>query len=263
MNKDLGIIIQARIGSSRLPGKILKELNGKPLLWHVVERCKSSKSVNKVVVATTTEKDDDLIEKMCRDYNIPFFRGDQNNVLSRYYGAAKKFKFKTIGRITSDCPLIDPAAINKCFSDFKKQNCDYISNVVPGKRTYPIGLSVEIFSLQALKKAFKEASLGYEKEHVTPYIWENKGKKFKLGRIVTAPASLIRNYRLTVDYPEDFRLINTIYSKFPNHKIIPIRKAIKFLDDHPKIAAINAKSEQKYHSHAPINLLRDKIKNDK
>ena len=248
------------MGSSRLPGKTLKLLAGKPSLWHVVNRCKASKLADTVIVATTKDKSDNPIEKFCKKYKIPCHRGSVDNVLERYYGAAKKYGSSVIARVTADCPLIDPTIIDRVFKAHKDQKCDYISNVVPGERTFPRGLDVEVFSFDALEKAHKEAREKMETEHVTPYIWQNKKKEYKLGKIVTAPKHLNRSYRLTVDYPEDFALIDVLYEKFGNHKIIPTVKAIKFLDEHPEIASINADCEQKHNIHAPINLVQKSTK---
>lgn len=247
------------MGSSRLSGKTLKNLNGKPLLWHVYNRCKTSKYADLVVVATTTDKSDNPIEKFCKKHKIPCFRGEENNVLSRYYGAAKKFKIDIVIRIPGDCPLTDSHTIDRCFVSFKRQKCDYISNVVPGERTFPRGLDVEVFSFSALEKAYNEAVEDIDKEHVTPYIWRNNKREYKIGEIVTAPPDLKRSYRLTVDYPEDFTLINTIYKKLGKYKIIPAVKAIKFLDKRPEIASINADCEQKHDLYAKVNILQKAV----
>lgn len=241
------------MGSSRLPGKTLKNLAGKPTLWHVFNRCKNSKHADTVVVATTVDKTDDPIEKFCRQYKIPCHRGSIDNVLERYYGAAKEYGLSVIARITGDCPLIDPVTIDRTFKAHSNQKCDYISNVVPGKRTFPRGLDVEIFSFTALEKTFNEATETTEKEHVTPHIWQNKKGEYKIGRILTAPKELNRNYRLTIDYPEDFALIDMIYDKFSNYKVIPVAKAIKFLDKHPEISSINTDCEQKHNTYAAVN----------
>lgn len=254
--KSRGIIIQARMGSLRLPGKTLKNLNEKPSLWHVYNRCKESKYVDMVIVATTKDKSDNQIEKFCKQYKIPYFRGSVNNVLSRYYETAKKFKLNTIARITADCPLIDPLTIDRVFQAHTAQKCDYVSNIVPGKRTFPRGLDVEVFSFTALEKTFNEATEQMEKEHVTPRMWQNKKGEYKIGKIVTAPKRLNRSYRLTVDYPEDFALIDMIYEKFSDYKIVPTGKAINFLDQHPEIASINTDCEQKHNLHAPVNIIQ-------
>lgn len=259
-NKKLGIIIQARMGSSRLPGKTLKNLNGKPLLWHVYNRCKASKYADIVVIATTTDKSDDQIEKFCKRYKIPYFRGGVDHVLSRYYEVAKKYKIDVIARVTADCPLVDPTTIDRVFKAYTDQKCDYVSNIVPGERTFPRGLDVEVFSFSALEKAYREATENIETEHVTPYIWQNKNNQYNLGKIVTAPKELDRSYRLTVDYPEDFALIDAIYGNFRNYKLVPVAKAIKFLDRHPEITSINADCEQKHAIHAPVNAIQKRQK---
>lgn len=262
MKKDgvIGIIIQARMGSSRLPGKTLKNLAGKPSLWHVVNRCRASKLANIVIVATTTDSGDDQIASFCIKNKIPHYRGSVENVLERYYGAAKKYSLSTIARITADCPLIDPQTIDKVFQAHIAQKCDYVSNIVPGERTFPRGLDVEVFSFETLKKTFNEATETMEKEHVTPRIWQNKKGEYKIGKIVTAPKKLNRNYRLTVDYPEDFALIDAIYEKFNNYKIVPTLRAVEFMDKHPEIASINSACEQKHSAHAPVNILQKNIK---
>ncbi len=247
------------MGSSRLPGKTLKNLNGKPSLWHVYNRSKASKYADIVIVATTQDKSDDPVEKFCKKYKIPHFRGSIDNVLSRYYNAAKKYKIDIVARVTGDCPLIDPATIDRVFKAHSDQKCDYISNVVPGERTFPRGLDVEVFSFSALEKTFKEADETTEQEHVTPRMWQNKKNEYKIGKIVTAPKELERNYRLTVDYPEDFALIDMVYEKFSDHKIIPIKKALKFLDKHPEVASINIDCEQKHAVHAPVNILQKTV----
>ncbi len=255
-NQKVGIIIQARMGSSRFPGKTLKNLNGKPSLWHVVNRCRTSKLADTVIVATTSDSSDDRIALFCAKHKIPCHRGSVDDVLSRYYETAKKFKLDTVARITADCPLINPATIDRVFKAHAEQRCDYVSNVVPGKRTFPRGLDVEVFSFPALEKTFNEATETIEKEHVTPRMWQNKKNEYKIGKIVTAPKNLNRSYRLTVDYPEDFALIDMIYEKFSNYKIIPIKKAIEFLDKHPEIASVNINCEQKHNLHAPVNIIQ-------
>lgn len=241
----VAIIIQARMGSSRLPGKIMKNLAGHEVLWQVVNRCQKS-SADKIIIATTTNAEDDVIERFCVQNNLDYFRGSSENVLERYYLAAKKYKADIVVRITSDCPLIDPGIIDLCLEKFKKNKYDYLSNVVPGDRTFPRGLDVEVFSFSALKRAYQQAKENYEKEHVTPYIWENKKGEFRIGPMIIAGSEYARNYRLTLDYPEDLRLISKIYEVFYREgKIIPVPEALKWLDEHPDIAEINAQCAQK------------------
>lgn len=248
------------MGSSRLPGKTLKNLAGKPSLWHVVNRCRASKLTDIVIVATTSDPSDDQLALFCIKNKIPHYRGSVENVLERYYGTAKKYGLSTIARITADCPLIDPATIDRVFKAHNAQKCDYVSNIVPGERTFPRGLDVEVFSFPALEKTFKEATETTEKEHVTPRIWQNKKGEYKIGKIVTAPKELNRNYRLTVDYPEDFALIDMVYENFKNYKLIPTSKAIRFLNQHPEFASINTDCEKKHSIYAPINVIQKDTK---
>jgi len=242
------IIIQARMSSTRLPGKILKNLAGKPMLWHVVNRCRKAKNIDRVILATTTEPGDDAVEKFCRENGVDYYRGSLSDVLDRYYQAAKKYNLKEddiVVRVTCDCPLIDPAVIDMCINEFRKNKYDYISNVVPGERTWPRGLDTEVVSFRALEMAHKDADDNYSREHVMPYIWGNKNGKFVVGPMIKAPAEYAKKYRLTVDYPEDFELMEKIYRKFyvPG-TIIDTKEVIKFLGDNPELLRINDYREE-------------------
>ncbi|MBI1888689.1 MAG: glycosyltransferase family protein [Candidatus Spechtbacteria bacterium] len=239
------IIIQARMGSGRLPGKILKDLCGFPMLYHVIERCRKSKLAERVILATTVEAQDNSTADFCSNHGIDYMRGSENDVLSRYYETARKFHSSVIVRVTADCPLIDPLIIDSCIQKFKEEkDVDYLSNV--SVRTFPRGLDVEVFSFNALQRAYKEAKELYEREHVTPYIWENKKREFKIGESVRASSEYARNYRLTVDYPEDFELMKKIYEAlYKEGTIIDAREAFVFLNHHPEIARINAHCEQR------------------
>lgn len=247
MNRKTLCIIQARIGSTRLPGKVLKKIGDMTLLEHCVRRVGYAKMVDKVVVATTINKEDDQIIKLCQQMGIDYYRGSSNDVLDRYYRCALMyFAYENIVRVTSDCPLIDPNIIDMCVTAFEKSECDYISNVVPGERTFPRGLDVEVFSRGALEDAHQCASEEYEREHVTPYIWQNKNGNFKIGEMVTAHSAYRSDYRLTVDYPEDFAVIERIYDElYKSGEIIDVRDVIKFLDNNPAVVQINASCEQK------------------
>ncbi|GAI87236.1 unnamed protein product, partial [marine sediment metagenome] len=168
-------IIQARIGSTRLPRKVLMELEGKTVLEHVIERVKRSNLINDVVVATTILKDDLEIVKLCSNIGISVYCGSEENVLDRYYQTVRLFKAEHIVRITSDCPLMDPKIIDEAINLHLRKKADYTSNTI--KETYPDGQDVEIFTFEALKKAWKNVNLASEKEHVTPYIRKNQSFK--------------------------------------------------------------------------------------
>lgn len=207
LGMNIAVIIQARMGSTRLPGKIMKEIQGKKILWHVVERVKRSKLINQITIATTDDPADNEIEDFCKENKIDCFRGDEENVLDRYYQAAKQNNAEMIVRVTSDCPLVDPGILDKLIHLFLNGNYDYVSNNMPP--TYPHGLDAEVFSFSSLEKAWRESKLKEEREHVTPYIRKNP-KKFKIGNLSNSKD--LSKLRWTLDFKEDFELITKIYS---------------------------------------------------
>ncbi|MEW6195424.1 MAG: glycosyltransferase family protein [Bacteroidota bacterium] len=241
----INAIVQARFGSTRLPGKIFKDLSGKPVLWHVVNRLSYSKLCNKIIVATTTEPEDDQTENFCVANNIPYYRGSSDNVLSRYYETAKVFGAEIVIRITSDCPLIDPVILDKMIDDFLASNrtekLDYLSNSIV--RTFPRGLDVEIFSFETLNKTYMQAVLPYELEHVTPYIYQHP-ELFKLKNF--AHDKELSAHRWTVDTPEDYELIKNIYDKlYVPGKIFLLDDILKLFDKNPGLIKINQSIKQK------------------
>ena len=210
----IGCIIQARMGSSRLPGKaLMKSDSGKPLLYYVINQLRYCSKVKNLVIATTTNQEDDEIEKFANNNSVNVFRGKEKDVLDRYFQCAKKYSFSTIVRITADCPLIDPQIVDKVIEQFFSGNYDFATNTLT--RTFPIGTDVEVFSFSALNKAWENAQLPSEREHVTPYL-HNK-ENFKI--INVENDKNISNLRLTVDRIEDFELIKQILN---NISINPI-----------------------------------------
>lgn len=202
-------IIQARSGSTRLPKKILKHICGKTVLEHDIDRIRRAKKIDEIVIATTNSRNDDVIFDKMIKLNINVFRGSEQDVLSRYYYAAKESLADVVIRITSDCPLIDSKLIDKIL-DFYLHNCnkyDYVSNTI--NRTFPRGLDVEVFSFEALTRAFNESTLLRDREHVTPYIWDNPNI-FRIGEYVGDKD--YSNLRWTLDTKEDLKLIRKIYS---------------------------------------------------
>jgi len=239
-------IIQARMNSTRLPGKIMKDLAGKRVLWHIVNRVAQAKNIDKIVVATTVNLEDDLVENFCRENGFSVHRGSVENVLERFYEVAAKFGADCIVRVTGDCPLVNPHIIDLCVEAFLKTRCDYISDIPPSGQLLLRNQEIEIISFFALEKAYYSASKSLEREHVTPYIWQNKKQEFAIGPIVTVDSKYDRNYRLVVDYPEDFELMEKIYQKFYKPgQIIDIVEVFSFLDKNPKWVAINAHCKQK------------------
>lgn len=241
----IAAIIQARMGSTRLPGKILEDIEGKSMLAHVVERVGRASSVEKVIIATTTNPEDDIIEELAQKEGWEYYRGSDRDVLDRYYQAAKKFNVTTVVRLTSDCPLSDPELIDRCVQVSMKGGYDYVSNCLYDCLTYPRGLDVSVISLAALEKCHQEAKKNFEREHVVAYIWHHQNK-FRIGPLVTAPADYERNYRFTVDYPEDLELIRIIYRRlYRLGSPVSVKSAIALLDQNPEIASINKMKEQK------------------
>lgn len=238
-------IIQARCGSTRLPNKIFKTLSGKPVLWHVVNRVSQSNLISKIVIATTTLPEDNAVEKFCLDNNVSFYRGSSEDVLSRYYEAAKNFDADIIIRITSDCPVIDPRILDSLIEDFLEENLktklDYLSNTLV--RTFPRGLDAEVFTIDALEKSFLNAVKNYEREHVTPYIYQHP-EYFALKNYLND-----RDYsqhRWTLDTEEDYSLLKKIYdSLYAEGKIFLFDDVIKLFEKNPDLININKDIEQK------------------
>ena len=198
-------IIQARMGSSRLPGKVMRTLLGKPVLWHVINRVSKAKLIDDLIVATTSKHEDDVIEQFCKDNDILFFRGAENDVLDRFYQCARKYNIKHIVRLTADCPLHDPTVIDLIVNKYQEGDYDYVSNTI--EYSFPDGLDVEIFSFSALNESWENAKLPSEREHVTPYI--KKNENFKKENVYSKKKYSL--YRLTLDYPEDYQFIKKIY----------------------------------------------------
>jgi len=247
----IGAIIQARVSSARLPGKVLFPLAGEPVLRHVVLRVKRARTLDTVILATTTEKEDDAIATLCSQSGYACFRGSRDDVLSRYFETARQFKIDIIVRITCDNPFIDPHIIDEVVTAYHSARCDYVSNVLPGERTFPRGLDCEVFSFDALQKAHAKAREAYEREHVTPYIHENKTGEFRIGPMVKSRGIYARpHYRLALDYAEDYELISYLYDRFYTPGgVISVTDVLAFLDEHPDIAAQNAMREKEYPRH--------------
>ena len=208
-------VIQVRTGSTRFPGKIFMELNGKnTILDSVIKQLKFSKKIKNIILATTTLKQDEKIVEYARKNNLDYFRGKELDVLDRYYKCAKEFSLDPILRITSDAPFLDPTIIDKVIEKYEKTNYDFVSNNMI--RTYPIGIDAEIFSMSALEKTWKEAELPSEREHVTSYM--KKKKIFKKNNLKNN--SKIPIYRLTVDRKEDLKFLRTISSKISKQPIL-------------------------------------------
>ena len=230
-------LIQARMGSSRFPGKVLEDLSGHPMLWHVVNRARRAKRIDKVVIATTDRPGDDAIAEFCKQEGIAYFRGSEADVLDRFYQAARVNGADVVVRITADCPLIDPAVIDRVVERFERGDCDYACNVI--RYTYPDGLDTEVFSFAALEKAWREASKPSEREHVTPYLRTDKFRIASVESDVTLPPG---QHRWTVDHPADLQFVRGVYDVFSRNGDFGYREVLDLLKERPELATLQVET---------------------
>lgn len=229
-------IIQARTGSTRLPKKVLKKIEKKAMLQHVIDRIKRSNLIQEIIIATTTKREDEPIVKLAEESKVKWFRGKENDVLDRYYQAAKKFRIDVIVRITADCPLIDPKISDIVIEYFLKNRFDYVSNINP--YTYPDGLDTEVFSFEVLKKAWKKARKASEREHVTSYIL-NHPEIFRIGNVENDKD--FSHMRWVVDEESDLKFVREVYKRmYKNSQIFYMEDILSILKKEPKLAKINS-----------------------
>ena len=233
----IGCIIQARMGSTRLPGKVMKMIDEEnPVLYYVLKQLQSSTLLEKMVVATTILDEDDVIENYVKNMGIDVFRGNRNDVLDRYFECAKKFDIDVIIRITADNPLIDPTMVDGMIKKFMSNTYDYLTNA--HVRTFPYGTEVEIFSFKALEKAWENATKSSEREHVTQFFYNNF-QLFKNHNVENSKN--ISNLRWTIDRQNDFLLVKSIISKIKQRPILMNDILDLFLKE-PKLFEINKNS---------------------
>jgi spore coat polysaccharide biosynthesis protein SpsF len=238
----IAAIIQARMGSERLPGKVLMDLAGRPVLWHIITRLQRASLLDRICVATTIENEDDSIEDACKMWDIPVYRGSREDVLSRYYECAKSIGMHGdmndyIVRITADCPFVDPGIVDVLIEHAVHGQYDYVSNVDPP--TFPDGLDVEVVRFNVLETTVNDARLRSEREHVTPYI--RKSKAFSKFNYALNPA--LPNIRLTLDTRDDYHMIKLIYDAlYVDGKIILLKDILKLFESRSDIFAINAQN---------------------
>lgn len=243
----IGAIIQARTSSTRLPGKVLLELpygSGITVLQQVIRRLKQSKKIETIVVATTEDKTDDALVDIASREGVSSFRGSKENVLERYYLAARTFGLDTVVRITSDCPCVDASIVDSLIARHIDAGADYTSNALA--RTYPHGLDAEVISFTALTEAYKQATQDFEKEHVTPFIYKTHPGKFKI-LSATAPEVLKHpDIRITLDTKEDYVLLCNLYDYLYQPNIFfNIHDIMKIFYEKPWIKLINKDVAQK------------------
>ncbi|MFZ7133083.1 MAG: cytidylyltransferase domain-containing protein [Eubacteriales bacterium] len=233
-------IIQARVGSSRLPNKVMLEISEKPVLWHVVNRTSNSRKIDKIVVATSEDTGNDLIREYCAENGIECTSGSENDVLDRYYKALKNINIEDddlVVRITADCPLIDPVVIDEVIERHIDTNSDYTSNCI--EPTFPDGLDCEVFKASVLKQAWKGAKLKSEREHVTLYI-RNHPEIFRIESYKGDKD--LSNLRWTLDEEEDFQLIKEVYEELYNeNKMFSTKNILSLLENKPSLISINSR----------------------
>jgi spore coat polysaccharide biosynthesis protein SpsF len=238
------IIVQARMASTRLPGKIMKKVSDKTLLEYQLERLFRVKQADQVIIATTDHGEEQPIVDLCQKIGVPCFRGSEQDVLARYYGAATQYGAEVVVRITSDCPLIDPAVIDRVIGFYlaHKEDYDYVSNTFP-ELTYPRGMDTEVMSYKVLKEAYEQAQDQAEREHVTIFI-KRRPKRY---RIKNLPYDKdYSHYRWTVDTPEDFALIKKmITALYPVNPHFTLEDCLALIEEKPEWAKINAHIKQK------------------
>jgi len=243
-DQNIVAIIQARMASTRLPGKVLADISGQPMLVHVVERVNSASSLSRVVVATTTDASDEPIAQLCAERGYSCLRGHPIDVLDRYVQSAREFDAEIIVRITADCPLMDPALIDRTVSAFIEADppADFAANRFPGRRVYPIGEDVEVCSIAALEKAWREADQPDQREHVMPYLYQVEGRF----RVVFLESKRdLGDLRWTVDTAEDLAFVREIFKRFDGRTDFNLEEIVALIKREPELAEINAQVEQK------------------
>lgn len=236
-------IVQARMGSTRLPGKVLRPILGHPMLWHIVQRVRKAPGVTEVVVATGDRSSDDAVAEMCRSSGIAVFRGNESDVLDRFYQAARQFQGDPLLRITGDCPFADPELIGRVLAVYQSGSYDHVGVATGAGAIYlkearfPDGLDAECFSLAALERAWREATDPRDREHVTPYIWRNK-HLFRCGHVFSEQD--LSNLRWTVDNEVDFRVVSEAYhALYDENRPFLMKDILAYLATRTDLAAAN------------------------
>jgi spore coat polysaccharide biosynthesis protein SpsF len=226
------------MGSTRLPGKVLKEAAGKPLLAHLLERLARAETLDRIVVATSTDPRDDGIASLCLRLGVPVFRGSETDVLDRYVRAAREFGLEVVVRVTADCPLIDTELVDEMVRFFLENpgRFDLVTNRHP--LTYPDGLDFDVLPREALEQAGREATAPHHREHAIPFFWETGMRVYN----VVDPENRFRRHRWTLDYPEDYELIRRIFEALHRDgEYFGTRDVLAFLEKNPQLSSLNVK----------------------
>jgi spore coat polysaccharide biosynthesis protein SpsF len=237
----LATIVQARMESTRFPGKVMTDILGKPVLYRQIERLRRSELAGTIVVATSTNPADDVIEEFCLREGFLCFRGHPTDCLARHYFAGRCFKADVIVKIPSDCPLIDPAIVDRVIGYYLDTGgaYDFVSNLHPA--SYPDGNDVEVFSLSGLKLAHQLADKKFEREHTTPFFWENP-QDFRIANVAWETGlDYSMSHRWTLDYPADLEFIAAVYlNLYPLNPVFGLEDILCLLDQQPHLAGINS-----------------------
>lgn len=229
-------IVQARMSSTRLPGKVLRELCDRPMIEVILDRTQMCKAIDSVVVATTVDSSDDVLVNWLKHKQIPIFRGSVSDVLDRFYKCAEVYEADIVIRVTADDPLKDAEIIQEALDlILESDDLDYVSNTI--NPTYPEGLDIEVIKFTALQRAALEASLASDREHVTPYIWRNPDK-FNLRSFHMTPD--LSSWRWTVDKPQDLTFMNCVFNSFGSNHLISYRDVIQLIRENPSMQTINS-----------------------
>ncbi|AKB18836.1 cytidylyltransferase domain-containing protein [Methanosarcina sp. WWM596] len=239
--KNIVGIVQARTGSTRLPNKVIKKIGKKTVLETLLCRIEKVDLINRLIVATTTKKEDDIIEIISLKNGFNVFRGSEENVLDRYYKTAKEYNAEIIVRITADNPLTDSDLMQDIVNYLLNNNCDYVSS-----KEVILGTGSEVFTFEALEDAWLNSKEKFQKEHVTPYIREND-KKFKVAYVNPVEVLKREDIRLTIDTPEDLKLYSELYNYLGDLSLVSINTIINFMDSNPEIKRINQHVKQRYY----------------
>ncbi|MCS6979566.1 MAG: glycosyltransferase family protein [Flavobacteriales bacterium] len=245
-HQSVALLVQARTGSTRLPGKVLKEVAGRPILSWMLERLKNLHSIQTLAVITTEKPEDDGIERLCYKEGVACFRGSENDLLDRHFQAGLHFKAEAVIKVPSDCPLMDPAIVEKAVAIYRHNEFDYVSNLHPA--SWPDGMDVEVVDMNALETAWKEASKPFQREHCTPFIWDQPERFALCNMWYETGEDLSKTVRLTLDYPEDFQLIEAVMEKWliSSPGDYSLKAILKILKDFPDLTQLNAKYAGSY-----------------
>ena len=227
-------IVQARMGASRLPGKTLADVSGQPMLSHVVRRARQVGGVDQVVVATSENPADEVIVSFCKERNIACFRGSEDDVLDRYFSAARHFEAEVVVRVTADCPMLDPGVVDRVIDRFEGGEWDYVSNVL--RYTYPDGLDTEVLGIETLERAWREATLASDREHVTTYV-RNHPTLFRLANVENDED--LSAMRWTVDEPEDLEFVRTVFAEIRSASF-GMTEVLRLLGNNPELSEVNS-----------------------